>query len=129
MLEPIIRCALLVVGVLANQIPSQSAIAFIQRHQAQGKCVYVHCRAGHGRSAAAVFGWLIYKDPIVDLQALNSDFRKMRNVRSTLWKQPNLQMIQKRLKETGTLLTLDDVPSSEVNPPKLTDGSSSDEDL
>ena len=91
--------------------------------------MYVHCRAGHGRSAAAVFGWLIYKDPIVDLQALNSDFRKLRNVRSTLWKQPNLQILQKRLKETGTLLTLDDVPSSEVNPPKLTDGSSSDEDL
>jgi protein-tyrosine phosphatase len=89
--------------------------------------VYVHCRAGHGRSAAAVFGWLIYKDPIVDLKTLNSDFRKLRNIRSTLWKQSNLQQLHKRLKETGTLLTVDE--SSEVAPPKLTDDSSSDEDL
>ena len=91
--------------------------------------MYVHCRAGHGRSAAAVFGWLIYKDPIVDLQTLNSNFRKLRNVRSTLWKQPNLQQLHKRMKETGTLLTVDDIPTSEVAPRKLIDGSTSDEDL
>ncbi|KAL3944221.1 MAG: hypothetical protein SGBAC_001718 [Bacillariaceae sp.] len=106
-----------------------SAIAFIRRHEAQGKCVYVHCRAGHGRSAAAVFGWLIYKDPIVDLQALNSEFRKMRNVRSTLWKQSSIQQLHQRLKETGSLMTMDDMPSSDVPPPKLIDGSDSDEDL
>ena len=89
----------------------------------------MHCRAGHGRSAAAVFGWLIYKDPIVDLQALNSDFRKLRNVRSTLWTQPSIQQLHKRLKETGSLLTVGDIASSEVSPPKLIDGSDSDEEL
>lgn len=76
-----------------------------------------------------MFGWLIYKDPIVDLQALNSEFRKMRNVRSTLWKQSSIQQLHQRLKETGSLMTMDDMPSSDVPPPKLIDGSDSDEDL
>lgn len=114
---------------LARLNSVKSAIAFIRRHEAQGKCVYVHCRAGHGRSAAAVFGWLLYKDPIVDLQALNSNFRKLRNVRSTLWKQPNIQQLHKRLKETGTIMQVDEIPSLEVPPPKLIDDISSDEDL
>jgi len=72
---------------------------------------------------------MIYKDPVVDLQALNSDFRKLRNVRSTLWKQPSIQQLHKRLKETGTLLTVDDIPASKVPPPKLTDGIDSDDEL
>ena len=45
-----------------------------------GKRVYVHCRAGHGRSAAAVFAWLLYKDPTVDRKALNLELCKLRNV-------------------------------------------------
>ena len=83
---------------------TQSAVAFIRRHQAQGNKVYVHCRAGHGRSAAIVFAWMLYKDPIVDTQQLNSEFCKLRNVRKTLWKQPNIKMFHDRLKTKGTLV-------------------------
>ena len=83
---------------------TQSAVAFIRRHQAQGNKVYVHCRAGHGRSAAIVFAWMLYKDPVVDTQQLNSEFCKLRNVRKALWKQPNIKMFHDRLKTKGTLV-------------------------
>ena len=82
--------------------------------------MYVHCRAGHGRSAAAVFAWLLYKDPIVDRKTLNSEFCKLRKVRTKLWKQTNIEHLHNRLMEKGTLLLdisdpppkpLDDVPS------------------
>ena len=83
---------------------TQSAVAFIRRHQSQGNKVYVHCRAGHGRSAAIVFAWMLYKDPVVDTQQLNSEFCKLRNVRKALWKQPNIKMFHDRLKTKGTLV-------------------------
>jgi protein-tyrosine phosphatase len=81
----------------------QSAVSFIRKHKAQGNRVYVHCRAGHGRSAAGVFAWLIDKDPIVDLRELNAGFCKLRNVRKTLWKQANIQELHSRLMRTGKL--------------------------
>jgi atypical dual specificity phosphatase len=79
-----------------------SALSFIKRHKVQGKKVYVHCRAGHGRSGAAVFAWMLLKDPNVDPRQLNAEFGKMRNVRSTLWKQPNIQALHQRLLEKGS---------------------------
>mmetsp|Transcript_102960 Transcript_102960/g.297692 ORF Transcript_102960/g.297692 Transcript_102960/m.297692 type:complete len:165 (-) Transcript_102960:1419-1913(-) len=81
-----------------------SAIAFIQRHQARGNSVYVHCRAGHGRSAAAVFAWLLYKDPNADLKTLNANLCKQRDVRKTLWKQPNMLRLHSRIKEKDKVL-------------------------
>ena len=63
------------------------AVNFIRYHELQGSRVYVHCRAGHGRSAAAVFAWLLHKDPTVDRKALNEELCKLRDVRKTLWKQ------------------------------------------
>jgi hypothetical protein len=78
-------------------------------------------------------GWLVYKDPIVDLEALNHDLRKLRNVRSTLWKQPNIRQLHTRLIQKGTLLDIGDLISSNESPPKLvddvSDGGSDEEDL
>jgi atypical dual specificity phosphatase len=92
--------------------PSQedllSALSFIQRYQAQGKSVYVHCRAGHGRSGAVVFAWLLLKDPKVDPQQLNADLCKIRNVRSSLWKQPNIKDLHTRLLRQGTFIDVHD---------------------
>lgn len=82
----------------------QSAISFIKRHEAHGNSVYVHCRAGHGRSAAAVFAWLMYKDPSSDLEALNKWLRFQRNVRKTLWKQPNMIKLHSRMQKKDTVL-------------------------
>jgi atypical dual specificity phosphatase len=68
----------------------EQAVDFIKEYERQGKRVYVHCRAGHGRSAAAVFCWMLQKDPNVDLKQLNEEFGKVRKVKSTLWNQPNI---------------------------------------
>ena len=62
--------------------------------------MYVHCRAGHGRSAAVVFAWLLSKekDPHnVDLQQLNEEFCQLRNVRKALWKQTNINKFHAKL--------------------------------
>mmetsp|Transcript_5377 Transcript_5377/g.6580 ORF Transcript_5377/g.6580 Transcript_5377/m.6580 type:complete len:195 (+) Transcript_5377:2-586(+) len=59
----------------------------------KGGRVYVHCRAGHGRSAAVVYAWLLsQEDDIsnVDMKKLNEKLRSKRNVRKTLWKQKNI---------------------------------------
>jgi atypical dual specificity phosphatase len=36
----------------------KSAVKFISRYKEMNQKVYVHCKAGHGRSAAVVFCWL-----------------------------------------------------------------------
>ena len=73
----------------------KKAVKFIEKTREEGGRVYVHCRAGHGRSAAAVFAWLIYKDPDrEDLEPLNEWLSSKRNVRKTLWKQPNIKKFQ-----------------------------------
>lgn len=37
----------------------ERGVAFIQAHAAKGETVYVHCKAGRGRSATVVICWLI----------------------------------------------------------------------
>jgi atypical dual specificity phosphatase len=70
------------------------AVYFIRKIQKRGKGkVYVHCKAGHGRSAAVVYAWLLanMEDPEnVDMVALNSYLLTLRDVRKTLWKQANI---------------------------------------
>jgi atypical dual specificity phosphatase len=88
--------------------PSQedmlSALSFMKRHQAMGNKVYVHCRAGHGRSGAVVLAWMLLNNPQADPAKLNADFCKIRNVRKSLWKQPNVQALHRRFLETGGVL-------------------------
>jgi len=94
--------------------PSQedliSAVSFIKRHEAQGNTVYVHCRAGHGRSGATVFAWMLYKNyPVKDPQKLNADLRLIRKVRPNLWKQPNVRALYNRLiTNKGSFVNLSD---------------------
>ena len=39
----------------------REAIDFIERHQKSGGKVYVHCKAGRGRSATVVLCWIMYR--------------------------------------------------------------------
>jgi atypical dual specificity phosphatase len=75
----------------------EAAVDFIQKHHELGKKVYVHCRAGHGRSAAAVYCWLLSRQPNVDRKALNERLRALRSVKSTLWKEPSIVEFHSRL--------------------------------
>jgi hypothetical protein len=105
----------------------ETAVNFIAQYQQHGKRVYVHCRAGHGRSAAVVFAWLLRQEMLerrqkrddnddgpvvlppnddqddnedvaaallsaVDLEALNRKMSRLRNVRTGLWRQPNIRL-------------------------------------
>lgn len=59
--------------------------------------VYVHCRAGHGRSAAVVYAWLLSQEEDisnVDMKKLNEKLSSKRNVRKTLWKQKNINQFR-----------------------------------
>jgi atypical dual specificity phosphatase len=75
----------------------EAAVHFVQQHQKAGQRVYVHCRAGHGRSAAAVYCWLLSQRPNSDRKALNDQFRQLRNVKSGLWKEPAIIEFHNRL--------------------------------
>ncbi|KAL3797483.1 hypothetical protein ACHAW5_010092 [Stephanodiscus triporus] len=86
----------------------KKAVAFIQRHEHNGDRVYVHCRAGHGRSAAAVYAWLLYKEPLADPKDLNEKLCSMRDVRKSLWKQPNINIFREWLRNGGMTSDSDD---------------------
>jgi len=90
----------------------ERAVDFIRRYSCSADSgaeknkgrVYVHCRAGHGRSAAAVFAWLISKEPdpaSVDLRELNRQFCQLRYVKSNLWRQPSVVEYRRRLVATN----------------------------
>jgi protein-tyrosine phosphatase len=116
----------------SSSLHIQSAVSFIRKIESEGNSVYVHCRAGHGRSAATVFAWLLYKDPIVDKQLLNAELCRLRNVRRTLWKQASIQQLHERLIVKGGLWTDDDDDSPQDMPKFLLDdydASSSEDDL
>jgi len=72
----------------------QVAVKFIADYEAENKGrVYVHCKAGHGRSAAIVYAWLLSKSPdisVVDMEELNEKLCEQRDVRKRLWMQPNI---------------------------------------
>jgi atypical dual specificity phosphatase len=81
----------------------KTAVSFIESYKAKGHRVYVHCRAGHGRSAAAVFAYLLNQDLSADLQQLNAELCQIRNVRKGLWKQPNVKAFHSFLKNGGKI--------------------------
>lgn len=79
----------------------KEAVRFIQdtKRQRPGGKVYVHCKFGHGRSAAVVLCWMAarYEDrtrqkpSTAVLQELNAELLGRRRVRRTLWSQPNIR--------------------------------------
>lgn len=81
------------------------AVAFIQEHRARGERVLVHCKGGHGRSAAVVMAWLMSEgggglNPAEAQRRLSS----IRHVRSSLHKQANiLEYYRRRFDEAAGL--------------------------
>jgi len=52
--------------------------------------VYIHCKGGHGRSAAVAFAWLLYSDASLTPETAQQHLTQVRKVRKTLHKQLNL---------------------------------------
>eukprot|EP00546_Thalassionema_frauenfeldii_P006753 CAMPEP_0178915660 /NCGR_PEP_ID=MMETSP0786-20121207/12155_1 /TAXON_ID=186022 /ORGANISM="Thalassionema frauenfeldii, Strain CCMP 1798" /LENGTH=254 /DNA_ID=CAMNT_0020588805 /DNA_START=117 /DNA_END=881 /DNA_ORIENTATION=- len=93
----------------------EEAVQFCQDYAKRGERVYIHCRAGHGRSAAAVLAWMVSRSSIPDgdseffhLQSLNKELCEKRMVRSTLWKKTSVkefyQRASKKVKHTKAQL-------------------------
>ena len=58
-----------------NKSAIEPAVDFLDKYLHQGKTVYVHCRAGKGRSATVVMCWLVsrlHMDPISAQEFLTS---------------------------------------------------------
>ncbi|KAJ8605321.1 hypothetical protein CTAYLR_002357 [Chrysophaeum taylorii] len=69
----------------------ETAVRFIDAHRKRGHKVYVHCKAGHGRSAAVAYAWLLHANhkrvaPFDLFEALANK----RKVKRDLWQQPNI---------------------------------------
>lgn len=80
------------------------AVQFCQDHAKRGERVYIHCRAGHGRSAAAVLAWMISTsnipdndDELLHLKSLNEELCEKRMVRRTLWQKTNVKEFYQRV--------------------------------
>jgi hypothetical protein len=70
----------------------------------------------------------MYKDPTMDLEALNAKLRKQRDVRKTLWKQPNILKLNSRFLKKGTVL-LDMAEENEEEDSEGNDENSDGDDL
>ena len=66
-------------------------VAFIREHAERGEKVYVHCKAGRGRSATLVLCWLMEHEKIDPEEAQRRLVARRRQVVSRLWKRPVVQ--------------------------------------
>ena len=58
----------------------------------------VHCKAGHGRSAAVAYAWLVFADRgATSPRAVYAAFARKRTVRRGLWRQPNVASMAEQL--------------------------------
>jgi len=73
----------------------RAAVEFIGRYKDRGEQVYVHCKAGHGRSAAVVFCWLFTQSPHSDPEAIAREMEFRRKVRKNIHLQPNVALFVK----------------------------------
>lgn len=69
----------------------KTAVRFIESHRRQGHRVYVHCKAGHGRSAAVAYAWLLHANygKVAPFE-LFEGIAARRRVRQNLWRQVNI---------------------------------------
>mmetsp|Transcript_78763 Transcript_78763/g.154025 ORF Transcript_78763/g.154025 Transcript_78763/m.154025 type:complete len:253 (-) Transcript_78763:112-870(-) len=67
----------------------RAAVKFIAKFKEKGQSVYVHCKAGHGRSAAVVFCWLVTQSPGAKPSDIAQSMINKRKVRKNLHLQHN----------------------------------------
>jgi atypical dual specificity phosphatase len=67
----------------------QQGVEFVQRHVDAGAAVLIHCKGGHGRSAAIGFAWLLHRRRMSPKEA-QVHILSCRKVRKKLYKQPEL---------------------------------------
>jgi atypical dual specificity phosphatase len=75
----------------------EAAVSFIAKHRARGERVLIHCKGGHGRSAAVAMAWLM-SEPGGGLAPLEAQTRlsSVRKVRSRLFEQADVREFYER---------------------------------
>jgi atypical dual specificity phosphatase len=81
----------------------KEAVKFISKFEKKGQKVYVHCKAGHGRSAAVVFCWLFAQDPTSEPQHFSNKLSSMRRVRKNLHLQSSSIEFMKYFRDNLTI--------------------------
>jgi atypical dual specificity phosphatase len=77
-------------------------VAFIREHAARNEKVYVHCKAGRGRSATLVLCWLMEREKIDAEEAQRRLVARRRQVVSRLWKRAVVQRWGRELSAATT---------------------------
>jgi len=97
----------------------EEAIRFIEEQRSQGGKVYVHCRAGRGRSGAIAFCWVAKQNlSFTALQVQERLLLARPMVRKQLFLQPNVNLFLDKLgKETLAPTPLGSNPSR-LSPPR-----------
>jgi len=70
------------------------AVKFISKFKKLGQQVYVHCKAGHGRSAAVIFCWLVTQTPNLSSETIANNMMKKRKIRKNLHLQQNTRLFR-----------------------------------
>ena len=68
---------------------TEKAMEFIQRIHSEGHSVFIHCKGGHGRSAAIAYAWLL-KHRQMSLEEAQRHILSRRKVRKKLYTQTEL---------------------------------------
>ena len=76
------------------------AVSFIEDHVARGESVYVHCKAGRGRSATIVLCWLMAAKGISAKDAQELLASKRAHVLNTVYRR---QVVEEFAKQRGIL--------------------------
>jgi len=74
----------------------ERGVAFIQEHVARGESVYVHCKAGRGRSATVALCWLIEARGLRPREAQEELERQRPHVCRSLDRRPVVQQFAAR---------------------------------
>jgi len=78
----------------------KEALAFMEEHSRRGGQALVHCKGGHGRSAAVAFCWLLKHDPdACSIEAAQDRLSSLRKVRKNLGEQLNVRAFWHELRE------------------------------
>ena len=87
---PIVQLRIPVVDHVEPTIEQlEAAVTFIERHRAAGERVLIHCKGGHGRSAAVAMVWLMSeRGGSLAPEAAQRRLSSVRHVRKALYKQP-----------------------------------------
>lgn len=93
----------------------KEAVRFISIFKERNEKVYVHCKAGHGRSAAVAFCWLLTQNPESTPEEISAKMLKRRKVRRTLHLQPSSLAFFEELRANEIAEKTENSDASEVD--------------